>query len=206
MMKKGLLQVLSIAMLMATQAASAQGFFQDIGDSGPQRDQRVMSQLITAASAAPKTSKSKDGREWELGITGIRGGNGSKKPLGQYLVKPEMEFRSDYKNEATETMCQFAYDLHQFTVAKGRDWATMQRNSDLDYVPYEKQKEFASFWWLRHKEGFKHMSGIAKDWFLNDALIDGTNLYNWVYAQENGSADYTAWKDIAISSLMKKKP
>lgn len=165
-----------------------------------------MSQLISVASAAPKISKSKDGREWDSSITSVRGGTGSKKPLGQYLVQPNMEFRSEYKNEATETMCQFAYDLHQFTVAKARDWKTMQRNSDLDYVPYEKQTEFASFWWLRHKENFKHMGGIAKDWFLNDAVIDGTNLYNWMYRQENGSADYVIWQDAAISALMKKKP
>jgi len=197
-------QIVLIAMLMATQAACAQGFFQDIGE--PQRDQQVMAQLITAASAAPKVSKSKDCREWELGITGIRGGNGSKKPLGQYLVKPDMEFRSEYKNEAPETMCQFAYDLHQFIVAKGRDWKAMQRDSNLDYVPYEKQTEFASFWWLRHKKNFKSMGGIAKDWFLNDAVIDATNLYNWMYRQDNGSADYVAWQDVAISSLMKKKP
>jgi len=204
MMKKGRLQILVIALLVTTQAAYAQGFFQDIGVAP--RDQRTMAQLITVASAAPKLTKSQDGHEWDSSITSIRGGKESKKPLGQYLVKPEMEFRSEYKNETTEKMCQFAYDLHRFTVSKGRDWPAMQRNSELDYVPYEKQREFASFWWLRNKKNFKDMGGIAKDWFLNDAIIDGTNLYNWMYRQENGSADYVAWQDVAISSLMKKKP
>lgn len=204
MMKKRLVQVLTLAILVSTQAAHAQGFFQDIGVAP--RDQRTMAQLMLVASAAPKITKSKDGHEWDSSITSIRGGKESKRPLGQYLVKPEMEYRSDYKNETTEKMCQFAYDLHQFTVSKGRDWPAMQRNSDLDYVPYEKQKEFASFWWLRNKKNFKDMGGIAKDWFLNDAIIDGTNLYNWMYRQEHGSADYVAWQDVAISSLMKKKP
>jgi hypothetical protein len=61
-----------------------------------------MAQLIIVASAAPKLTKSSDGHEWDSSITSIRGGKESKKPLGQYLVKPEMEFRSEYKNETTE--------------------------------------------------------------------------------------------------------
>lgn len=58
MMKKRLVQVLTIAMLVATQAAHAQGFFQDIGVAP--RDQRTMAQLMIVASTAPKISKSKD--------------------------------------------------------------------------------------------------------------------------------------------------
>lgn len=166
------------------------------------RPPAVMSQLMNIASAAPGTDKAKAA----MTIVGIRGGGNSGKPLGQYLVQPNMEFRSDYKKETTESMCQFAYDLHQFVKAKGGDWPTIQRNSQLDYVPYEKQKEFASFWWMRHKKNFKDMPGIGKDWFLNDAIIDGTNLYNWYARAEYGSADYVAWEDVAISSLMKKKP
>jgi len=193
-------RVLVLAVVVSTQMAHAKdlptGLMQDTGRSS------VMAQLITVASATPGTDKAKA----DVTIVGIRGGGGTGKPLGQYLVKPNLEFRSDYKKESTETMCQFAYDLHQFVKLKGGDWPSMQRNNGLDYVPYEKQKEFASFWWLRNKKNFKDMPGIGKDWFLNDALIDATNLYNWYARREYGSADYVSWEDVAVSSLMKKKP
>jgi hypothetical protein len=117
-----------------------------------------------------------------------------------------MEFRSEYKNEAPETMCQFAYDLHKFVASKGGDYRSMTMKPDSDYVSYEKQREFTSFWWLRHNKKLKDMGGIFKEWFINDALIDGTNLYNWSRRGLDGGADYTIWADAAVQQLMKKKP
>lgn len=202
----GLIVLNGFAVILATQAAYAQGFFQPLELEGPKRDQVIMAQLISAASSAPNTRTMKDGHTLEFSITGIRGGGGSKKPLGQYLVEPNMEFRSEYKDQPTETMCQFAYDLHQFIVSKGGDCRSMTMKPDSDYVPYDKQKEFAITWWTKRYPRYKKMGGMFKDWFINDALIDGTNLYNWSRRGIDGGADYIMWSDAAVQALMKKKP
>jgi len=194
----------ALAIIAATQGAYAQGFFQPIESQAPQRNSQVMTELISAASAAPKIVND-SGREWDLSITGIRGGKGAKRPLGQYLVEPHMEFRSEYKDQPVETMCQFAYDLHEFIAAKGGDYRSAMKPGS-DFVPYEKQKEFAISWWRKAYPKYKDMSGMFKDWFINDALTDATNLYNWSRRGKDGGADYVSWADAAVSALMKKKP
>lgn len=196
----------ALAIIAATQGAYAQGIFQPIETQAPQRNREVMAELIMVASAAPRYEKSKDGHEWDMSITSIRGGKGAKKPLGQYLVEPDMEFRSEYKDQPIETMCQFAYDLHEFITAKGGDYRSMAMKKDADFVPYEKQKEFAISWWRKAYPKYKDMSGMFKDWFINDALIDATNLYNWSRRGKDGGSDYISWADAAVSALMKKKP
>ncbi len=193
-----------LALIATTQGAFAQGFFQPIAAPVPQRNQQIMTELITIASSAPKIEK-ENGHEWDGAITSIRGGKGAKRPLGQYLVEPDMEFRSEYKDQPVETMCQFAYDLHEFIVAKGGDYRSMALNQNSTYVSYEKQKEFAIGWWRKTYPKYKDMGGIFKDWFIHDALVDGTNLYNWSRRNKDGGADYIAWADGAVSALLKRK-
>lgn len=193
-----------LALIAATQGAFAQGFFQPI--EAPPRNEQIMTELILVASAAPKYDKSADGHVWDLSITSIRGGKGAKKPLGQYLVEPDMEFRSEYKDQPVETMCKFAYDLHEFITAKGGDYRSMALTQGSDYVPYEKQKEFAIGWWRKAYPRYKDMGGLFQEWFINDALIDATNLYNWSRRSKDGCADYISWSDGAVRALMKKKP
>ncbi|MBA4026947.1 MAG: hypothetical protein C0473_01760 [Cyanobacteria bacterium DS3.002] len=202
-MKKALLLVVA---LLATQAAYAQGFIPKLEEVP--RNPQVMSELMIAAGMAPTKDKQGNIAKLQFSMAGIRGGNGSNKPLGQYLVQPNMEFKSEYKKESAETMCQFAFDLHQFIMLKGRDLEALQKNSALETVPYEKQKEFADMWWRMHSPKYKNMAGVWKDWFINDAIVDATNLWLYTYLriENQGSADRTLIADAMMSALMKKKP
>lgn len=206
-MKKSKIGVIAMAAILATQAVYAQGFFQPIEPQAPKRDTAVMNLLLAAASGEAKSTTYNNGETLNYTMASIRGGKGSKKPLGQYLVEPNMEFRSEYIDQPVESMCDFAYDLHAFIVSKRGDYRSMATNSNGgEYVSYEKQKEFAISWWKRRYPRYEKLGGIFKDWFINDALIDGTNVYNWSRRNLDGGADYIAWADGAISALMKKKP
>jgi hypothetical protein len=141
----------------------------------------------------------------DVGFSKLRGGGSSGKPIGQYLVDPSFEFKSDYKNVPADLQCKFAYDLHELVKAQGRDWPAMQRNGGLNYLPYDKQREFSEFWWRRNYEPMKHMGIFFIDGFLSDAIADATNIYNYYYRQAHGSADYVMWQDAALQQVVKKK-
>lgn len=196
--------LIAVALICSTQVALAQGFIPVLEE--PQRNEAVMTGLLKTATEPPTRDKNGEESKLQFSMAGLRGGSGSKHPLGQYLVEPNFEFRSEYKNESTQTMCEFAYDLHQFIASQGRTYEQMERNHDLGYVPYEKQAEFARSWWRRKNKRYDHMGGLFKDWFINDALIDGTNLYNYWYREGHSCADYIIWGDAALESLVKRKP
>lgn len=143
----------------------------ELGDS---RNAQVVSDLVTVITALP-TSKT---AAQDTSICAIRGGNGSSKPLGQYLVQPNSEFKSEYKNVPTRQMAEFAYDLHTFVQARNPDLTEAQKINQLVFVPYEKQREFADSWWRRNYPHYKDIPFFFHDGFLNDALLDGTNVYN----------------------------
>ena len=200
MLKK--LALILACLAVVPMAASAQ-FIKPL-EMTEARNPQVMAELLAVISAAPKLYKNAQGQEFDYAISGIRGGNGSKKPLGQYLVEPSFEFRSDYKKVAPEQMCQFAYDLHEFLKVQGKDWPAMQRDSKLDFLPYAKQKEYAETWWKRNYEPFKHMGWLFTDAFVYDALADGTNVYNWYRRKDFESQSYISWEDSALQELCKK--
>lgn len=196
--------LIAATLIFSIQGAFAQGFIPAMEEQP--RDQAVMTGLLKVATEPPTKDKNGEEAQLQFSMAGLRGGSGSKHPLGQYLVEPNVEFRSEYKNESTQTMCEFAYDLHQFVASKGRTYEDMRRDTKLDYVPYEKQAEFARSWWRRRNKRYDHMGGLFKDWFINDALIDGTNLYNYWYREGHSCSDYIIWGDAALQSIVKRKP
>lgn len=168
---------------------------------GDMRNAQVMSELQLVITAAP-TSKTP---MQDTSICAVRGGNGSGKPLGQYMVQPNSEFKSEYKNVPATQMAQFAYDLHVFVQARNPDLTEAQKISKLVFVPYEKQREFADGWWRRNYKHYSDIPFLFHDGFLNDALLDGTNVYNWYRRKDLRSADYIGWEDAALQELIKKK-
>lgn len=194
------------ALLLIGQSALAQSFIPVL--EAPQRNQQVMADLMSAISMAPTKNEKGEIAKLQFSMAGLRGGKPSNKPLGQYLVEPNMEFRSAYKDEDPQTMCEFAFDLHQFLLMKGRDLLALQRNSDLKTYPYEKQSEFADMWWRTHSKKFKNMGGIWKDWFIHDALVDATNVWNYTFLriEKQGSADRTIIGDSMVQAVVRKKP
>lgn len=168
---------------------------------GDMRNRQVMNDLVTVITAS---STAKNGTP-DTSICTVRGGNGSGKPLGQYLVQPNSEFKSDYKNVPAETMAQFAYDLHVFVQAKNPDMTEVQKITGLVFVPYEKQREFADGWWRRNYQHYKDMPFFFHDGFLDESMLDATNVYNWYRRKDLRSADYIGWEDAALQELIKKK-
>ncbi|MFA6556183.1 MAG: hypothetical protein WCT03_07135 [Candidatus Obscuribacterales bacterium] len=170
-------------------------------EMGDMRNAQVVGDLVTVITALP-TSKTP---AQDTSICTIRGGNGSSKPLGQYLVQPNSEFKSEYKNVPARKMAEFAYDLHVFVQARNHDLTEAQKINGLVFVPYEKQREFADGWWRRNHQQYKDMPFFFHDGFLNDALLDGTNVYNWYRRKDLRSANYIAWEDAALQELIKRK-
>jgi len=168
---------------------------------GDMRNAQVMSDLVAVITALP-TSKTP---AQDTSICAVRGGNGSSKPLGQYLVQPNSEFKSEYKNVPARQMAQFAYDLHVFVQARNPDLTEAEKITKLVFVPYEKQREFADGWWRRNYPHYKDIPFFFHDGFLDDALLDGTNVYNWYRRKDLRSADYIAWEGAALQELIKKK-
>lgn len=197
-MKKALLMA---AVILSCQAANAQ-FTQYL--KLPDRNPAVMSELMDAVTDAPSKDARNAGRH--IGLLALRGGSGSKKPLGQYMTYPDMVFHSDYPNESAETMCQFAFDLHQFVKMRGADIEGLQKSGGHPY-PFDQQAEFAKTWWSSHSPKYASLAPMFREWFVHDALVDATNIWNFVYlhVDKQGSADRTIIGDSMVQNLVQKK-
>lgn len=166
-------------------------------------------------------------------IVPVRGGT-KEKPLGIYLGGKDtnMEFKSGYKDVDARTQCEWAYDLHKFVVDNGggiENYRKYQREAKPDtisndslrsyaggkdptdpmdraHVPYDKQAAFADTWWKNNSQAYKKSVFPPKDWWTNDAILDGNNLWTR-YEQLNGqgSADFVGWRDVDLIQLLHKK-
>lgn len=87
----------------------------------------------------------------------LRGGKSFNKALGQYMVKPNSEYQSAYKSAPVEVQAQFACDLHEMLTSKGKDWPAFQRDSNVGFLTYNKQNDFADLWWLRNYKTYKEL-------------------------------------------------
>lgn len=161
----------------------------------------------------------------------VRGSAMSKKALGLYGRKDPVIYRSGYEKLSSKDQAEWAYDLHEFVVSKGGGFENVVKyakenqekgrkqplfNSygsdtkpdpfDPDtraQVSYADQKKFAQDWWTAKDQGYK--AAAMKDWWLNDAILDGTNLWNQFEAKTEHGADRQAWRDTELSRLVNKK-
>ena len=160
----------------------------------------------------------------------VRGGGTSKMALGLYNGGHKIEFRSGYEKLPSKEQAEWANDLHQFVVSKGGGYdnlikyakeyqekgrkkpVTGEYGPDVKPDPYDPdvraavsyadQKKFAEEWWTAKDRGYK--SAVMKDWWLNDAILDGTNLCNQFEAKTEHSAERQAWRDSELTLLVKK--
>ncbi|HMY02783.1 MAG TPA: hypothetical protein PKA48_05490 [Candidatus Obscuribacter sp.] len=188
----------------------------------PERDQTVVSGI--AKEMFVKSTVSVRG-----GKSGLKQ---SEKALGLYSVTPEVVFRSGYEKLPNQTQVEWAYDLHDFVVSKGGGLENYPRYMEeqaerlkrpqlaayrtfskelpdpydpLDriYVSYADRKKFARDWWEARDEGFKNC--FVQDWWLNDAILDGTNLWQrWEMTYLN-SADREGIRTAELSALAKQE-
>lgn len=141
--------------------------------------------------------------------TGIRGGNGSKRPLGQYLIAPYCVFSSSYAKESAETLCQFAYALHRFVAQNDGDYDSYLLNyskngAGFKYLPVSEQRAFARTWWEKQKS-FSILSKEQKGQFVEEAVIDATNLYGRYAERIYPTARYVTWQKGAVRALLSSK-
>lgn len=169
-------------------------------------------------------------------IVPVRGGTKNKYLGLYLGAKNKVIFNSGYKDVDPKTQCEWAYDLHKFIVDNGGGWDNYQKYSkgnsgpgsliqDLDenarsyqggknpsdpmanaHVPYDKQAAFADKWWSEKSQAYKTAIVPPKDWWTNDAILDGNNLWTrWEQLGDKGSADYSSWRDAELATLMQKK-
>jgi hypothetical protein len=166
-----------------------------------------LTMLLNAANSRPYFGRAAVGIDEST--TGIRGGNGAKRPLGQYLVAPYSEFSSAYTKESTETMCQFAYALHRFVALKNSDYDSYllyfsKNKAGFSYLPVSDQRAFAKSWWEKQKS-FNGLNEAQKSRFIEEAVIDATNLYGRYATIIYATSDYVAWQKGAVRALVQPK-
>jgi hypothetical protein len=156
---------------------------------------------------------SPDGHRYDVSLTGLRGGGRSGRALGLYVPGLEMEYRSEYPQTSDEQKAQFAAELHSFVVARGggyqaalsqaRNWQPMEHA----HVSYDRQQMFAEFWWRTHNTKFKDMAPLFKDWWMHDAILDATNIYEHFEAERffDRSSERLMYIDGELSLLKKKQ-
>ena len=188
----------------------------------PQRDQAILSGIAKEMFA--KDTLSVRGQKNALKKEG--------RPLGLYSATPAIVFRSGYQDLPSQTQAEWAYDLHDFVVARGGGlenyakyveeqaerlkrpqipaYRTFSKELpdpydplDRCYVSYSERKKFADEWWSARDEGYN--TALAKDWWLNDAILDGTNLWHRWEMTYLRSADREAIRTAELNQLVKKK-
>jgi len=165
------------------------------------------------------------GQMMEKDVIAARGSFGGK-PLGQYLIEPHVVYRSGYEKVPPAAMARWALALHDYVKQKGGGYAKYQEyvaasgkkeklypafgtmkdeaSGPLEkaHVPYKWQKDFAKVWWGQQDQGYA--KAVMKDWWLNDAVLDGTVLWTAYEANQVKSADAHAWRDAELAKMVKK--
>ena len=220
-MKKTLILVLFFAVAMMPVAALAQGFNNmSLPDVYSNRDANVMAGLMQIVNAKADIQTAPAGNKVDMSSTATRGGGGSTihPHLGCYLGSPnDVEFRSEYKDLDAQTMANWAYDLHQWIDNHGCGFDNFQKYQkqgqggqdpwDRSFMSYDEQRKYAELYWDRYSQKFHKMPSMFRDWWLNDSLLDGNNIY-MEYQNRlggKGSADFVLYKDATLAKLMKKQ-
>lgn len=166
-----------------------------------------LAMLLNAANSRPYFGRAAVGID--RSTTGIRGGNGSRRSLGQYLVEPYCKFSSAYTKESAETVCQFSYALHRFVALKGRDYDSYllyfsKNKTAFSYLSVSDQRAFARSWWEKQKS-YKGLNEAQKSRFIEEAVIDATNLYGRYATIIYATSDYVAWQKGAVRAVLSPK-
>lgn len=210
--------VLLIALLMPL-SASAQ-FIQPLPEN-ISRNPQVMQGLLKVINMPPDIQTTPGGNKLDMSVTATRGGNGSAHPLGLYGLGQDIEFRSPYKDLDPGTMAKFAYDLNEHTVNAGGGWENYlryrqqdaQRSSqqpdamDRSIIPYNKLYDWTRTYWDHYSEKFRRQNPVMRQWWVNDAILDGLHLY-FEYQQRlagQASADFVCYKDAVLAAMIKQK-
>ena len=80
----------------------------------------------------------------------------------------------------------------------------MRKNYNFKYLPYDKQREWADFWWLRNYPQYKDLGFLFKDGFLYDSIVDATDIYGFYGRKAWSSADYIIFADASLQEVVRR--
>lgn len=100
----------------------------------------------------------------------------NNKALGSYVPKPEMTFKSGYKDVNNGSKAMWAYKLGMWYEKNGGGYGKTKAE-----VPYSELEKFAKEYWGKNEE-FKKAMLPPKDWFLHEAIVDGMTI--WMYSKQ----------------------
>lgn len=226
---KKLVPLLVMLLFVTCNAAWSQGFNQQIGEDKPYiSDQALYQRIYTLATEPTDIRTAQAGNKLDFSTTSVRGGSNSGKPLGMYSVTPSVVYRSEYAKLDPKEWATWTCALKEFLLKNGGCWESYQKYirtgtqpGPLDYVtpdqakttdpfdrsmvPYAKQEEFAKLWWAHYYPQFRKMGFVWKDWWVNDAILDGNLLIGRDHIRNYGSADGVSYEDANLGRLTQKK-
>lgn len=223
--------ILSVVAALFVQTAACAQFAQQIGNNDkPQvADRNFYNEILNLATEKSNITTEKSGHKLDFSTTAVRGGSDSGKQLGCYLNGNNTIYRSRYAQLKPEDWATWTCALRDFLQKNGGGWdayrsyvgaqpQTMTSNDllnptrdtsndpwDRSFVPYQKQEEFAKNWWSHYNPEFRKMGFVWKDWWINDAILDGNVLIGREHLRNRGSADGVMYEDSVLAKLLKKE-
>jgi hypothetical protein len=175
--------------------------------------QQLLSDLLAYEHSPSQYISAPNGHKFNIGLPGLRGGADSGRPLGVYVAPLDMPYRSQYPSVPDEKKALFAAELHSFVVGHGggyRFFASQVISGgslEAAHVSYAQQEQFAQWWWRTHDDRFKATAPMFADWWVHDAILDATNIYEHYEATRDNDRSSTRlmYIDGELSQLMKKQ-
>ncbi|MBU6451591.1 MAG: hypothetical protein KGS72_07430 [Cyanobacteria bacterium REEB67] len=176
------------------------------------RDPKVFGNFVYMMLPSTTSRTLADGTHERYGIGRARLGADGK-TLGSYSTEAHM-FNSAYKDLPDDLQEKWAYDLWQYCKARGCSFDVYRKlvGSPLSdqamnrtAVKYDDQKDFANMWWRRHYPEYKQMGFVFQDQFLNDTIVDATNVWTYFVFLDNPGALSVTWKDELVYRAIAKK-
>lgn len=227
-MKKHL-PLLMMLLLSLCAPAFAQGFNQAIGEDKPViTDREFYNRIFQLVTEPTDIRTAQAGNKLDFSTTSVRGGSNSGKALGMYSITPNVVYRSEYTKLTPEDWATWTCALNDYITKNGGGWDNYQRYIhqgttpgpldiltpqqaksqdplDRSFVPYAKQEEFAKLWWAHYYPKFRKMGFVWKDWWVNDAILDGNLLIGREHLRYRGSSDSVTYYDANLGQLVNKK-
>ena len=219
--------LLVLCLVFAGEASASDDFGHSVKDTSA-----VKFKLAQASKKRAELIKKLN--DFALTDTALRARGGTDaKSFGCYLSgNTRVIFNSGYKDVDDKTKSEWALELHDFIAEQGGGWDNYQKylreinqgsalqetikdlgktkdaNDPMNraHVSYDKQAVFADSWWKRNSQAYKSSVVPPKDWWTNDAVLDGNNLWTlFEHQQGTGGSDYSTWREAELSTLIQRK-
>lgn len=230
-MKSGLIVTLLLALMLQSGASAQGGFTETLGtkDQFQVKDKQFYNEILTLVTEKADLRAAPNGNKLDFATTAVRGGSNSGRPVGCYFNGHTTEYRSGYAKLDPKVWAQWTCALNEFLASHGGGWEAYKKNAqmgpgtndplialsaeqqkatdpwDKSFVPYAKQEEFAKTWWAHYNPEFRKMGFVWKDWWLNDAILDGNLLIGREHLRNRGSSDGVSYEDAVLAKLLKKQ-